>query len=121
MPLNNAALDIGAIAMRDAMAFLSLHTADPSTNGANPALSPRVASGWTGPTANGDLVTTNRAFSGGTPSGTVHSVGFWSTAGTGLPPTGGTFYGSQTLTGDPNFNSAGEYTITNLQVNGSSP
>ena len=32
----------------------------------------------------------------------------------------GTFYGFVALTGDQTFNSAGEYTITSLTVNGSS-
>jgi len=115
MPLNNAALDVGANAMAAVMQYLALHTADPGAGGSNPAASARVASGWTAASGNGDLTTTNKAFTGGASNGPVMYVGFWSAL------TGGTFYGSQALTGDTQFNSAGEYTITSLTVNGSSP
>ena len=119
MALNDTILNIGATSMGTSMAFLGLHTADPGAGGTSPANSPRVASGW-GAAANGDLTTTNKAFTGGAASGACTHVGFWSTAGTGTPPTGGTFYGSVALTGDQTFNSAGEYTLTTLTVNGSS-
>ena len=120
MALNDTILNVGVTAMGTSMAFLGLHTADPSTGGANPANSPRVAAGW-GAASGGDITTTNKAFTGGAAGGPCTYVGFWSTAGTGTPPTGGVFYGSQALTGDQTFNSAGEYTISTLTVNGSSP
>ena len=120
MALNDTCLNIGADAMKTAITHLSLHTALPDGTGSNPALSSRVAAGW-GASAGGDFSTTNKAFVGGAANGPVTHVGFWSAAGSGNPPTGGVFYGSQALTGDTTFNSAGEYTITNLTVNGSSP
>ncbi|HVQ18005.1 MAG TPA: hypothetical protein VMT27_03085 [Actinomycetes bacterium] len=95
MPLNDTLLNIGANAMAAAATYLALHTANPEPSGTNPATSARVAAAWPG-AATGDLTITNKAF------------------------TGGTFYGSVALTGDTTFNSAGEYTITSLTVNGSS-
>lgn len=113
MALNDTILNVGANAMATSMAFLALHTADPGAGGTSPATSARVASGW-GAASAGDITTTNKAFTGGAASGPCTHVGFWSLA------TGGVFYGSVALTGDQTFNSAGEYTITSLTVNGSS-
>ena len=115
MPLNNALLDVGANAMAAVATHLALHTANPEPSGANTASSARVAAGWTLASGNGDLTTTNKAFTGGAANGACTYVGFWSAS------SGGTFYGSVALTGDQTFNSAGEYTITSLTVNGSSP
>ena len=115
MPLNNACLDIGATAMRDAIDFLSLHSGDPGAAGtSNTTTAPRQAPTWSA-VANGDFnLTTAVNFTGGAPSGGCTYVGFWTLV------TGGTFLGSQILTGDQTFNSAGEYTITALTVNGAS-
>jgi len=113
MALLDALLNIGATAMGNAATHLALHSADPGATGLNPTTAARVAAGWGAP-ANGDLTISNKAFTGGAANGSVTHVGFWSAA------TGGTFYGSQSITGDLTFNSAGEYTITSLAVNGSS-
>ena len=113
MPLNDTLLNIGANAMAAAATHLAIHTANPEPTGTNPATSARVAASW-GVAANGDLTITNKNFTGGAANGPATHVGFWSAI------TGGTFYGSQALTGDQTFNSAGEYTITSLTVNGSS-
>ena len=114
MALNNTCLDIGATAMRNAITHLAIHTANPEPSGANAATSARVAAGW-GAVANGDFAISAAVnFTGGTASGAATHVGFWSAS------SGGTFYGSQALTGDQTFNSAGEYTITTLTANGSS-
>jgi hypothetical protein len=100
--------------MGAAATHLALHTADPGATGLNPASSARVAAAWSG-AVNGDLVVINKSFTGGAANGPCTHVGFWSAV------TGGTYYGSQALTGDTTFNSAGEYTVTLLTVNGSSP
>lgn len=121
MPLNDACLDIGGGAMRTAITHLSLHTAQPDATGSNAALSARQAAGWAAVATGGDFSTTNKAFTGGAANGPCTHVGFWSAVGSGSPPTGGTFYGYQALTGDQTFNSAGEYTITSLTVSGTSP
>ena len=115
MPLNNTALDAGANHLATLMTHLALHTADPGATGTNPASSARVTAAWTPASGNGNLVATNKNFTGGAANGACTYVGFWSAI------TGGTFYGSQILTGDTTFNSAGEYTITSLTVDGNSP
>ena len=84
-----------------------------SPSGSNQATSARVVAGWPG-AVTGDLTISNKAFTGGAANGPVTHVCLWSAI------TGGTFYGSVALTGDTTFNSAGEYTITSLTVNGSS-
>ena len=121
MPLNDACLNLGGDAMKAAITHLSLHTALPDGTGSNPALSARVAAGWGATATGGDFSTTNKSFTGGAANGPCTHVGFWNAAGSGSPPTGGTWYGYQALTGDQTFNSAGEYTITSLTVSGSSP
>jgi hypothetical protein len=113
MPLNDTLLNVGANAMAAAATHLSLATANPEPTGSNQATSGRVAAGW-GAAATGDLTVTNKAFTGGAANGPCTYVCLWSAI------TGGTFYGSVALTGDTTFNSAGEYTITSLTVNGSS-
>ena len=113
MALNDTILNVGADAMRAAMTHIAIHTANPEPTGTNPATSARVVASW--PAASGgDLTISNKAFTGGAANGPATYVGFWSAI------TGGVFYGSVALTGDTTFNSAGEYTITSLTVNGSS-
>lgn len=112
MPINDALLNIGANAMGAAADFQSLHTATPNTSGSNETTAPRVASGWA-TAANGDISATNKNFTGGAANGPVAAIGFWSES------TGGTFYGYLPLTGDTTFNSAGEYTVSTVTLNGS--
>lgn len=115
MPLNDACLDLGGTAMKNAITHLSLHTALPDAVGSNATTAARQAAGWGATATGGDFSTTNKAFTGGAANGPCQYVGFWSAI------TGGTFYGYQALTGDQTFNSAGEYTITSLTVSGTSP
>ena len=114
MGLLDSLLNIGATAMGNAAPFLAIHTADPGATGLNPATSARVAATWPAPTG-GDLVVVNKAFTGGAASGPATHLGLWSLA------TGGVFYGSAPLSGDQTFNAAGEYTVTNATIAGSSP
>lgn len=113
MALLDALLNIGANAMGTAAPYLAIHTAAPDGTGSNQSSAARVAASWAG-ASGGDLTITNKLFSGGAASGPATHVGLWSAS------SGGTFYGSQALTGDSTFNSAGEYTITTLTINGSS-
>jgi len=113
MPLNDTLLNVGANAMAASATHLSLATANPEPGGSNHATSARVVASW-GAAATGDLTISNKAFTGGAANGPCTYVCFWSAI------TGGVFYGSVALTGDTTFNSAGEYTITSLTVNGSS-
>ena len=114
MPINNALIEVGAGAMRTAVTHLSLHSAQPNSSGSNETNAARVSASW-GAVGDGSFTATNRAFTGGTPSGAVHSVGFWSAA------EGGTFYGYSALdeTSDVTFNAAGEYTVSSVSIDGS--
>lgn len=113
MPLLDSTLNVGADAMAAVMPYVSIHTALPNSSGSNESTAPRLAAGWTSASA-GDLVITNKSFTGGAPSGPAQYLGFWSAL------TGGTFRGSAPLTGDQSFNAAGEYTVSSLTVNGAS-
>jgi hypothetical protein len=115
MGFNNALLDLGGTAMANAATHISLATANPEPSGSNQATSARLAAGWPAVSGGGDFTLSNKAFTGGAANGPVTHVCFWSAL------TGGTYYGSQALTGDTTFNSAGEYTITSLTVTGTSP
>ena len=118
MPLSGAVLDLGAGAIRSAITHLSLASTNPEPSGSNqiattPARMP-VTWGAVTPTTGDFAMTGSVAFSLGPANNVVSHVCFWSAS------TGGTYYGSQALSGDTNLNSAGEYTITALTVNGAS-
>lgn len=100
--LNLAADQWGATA-----AWLSLHSADPTTLGDNETSAGRVSAGW-GAASGGAITATNKSFSGGASSGACTHVGYWSAS------TSGTFYGSRPLTGDQAFNAAGDYTVDSV-------
>jgi hypothetical protein len=108
MALNTAALNslIGSFATL--APYVALHSADPGTTGLNPTTAARLAASWSAASNGAVTAAANLAFTGGASNGAVTHVGYWSAA------TGGTFYGSQALTGDATFNSAGQYTLTSL-------
>ena len=112
MALNDAALTVAGSALSSAITHLAIHTADPGSTGLNPSSAARQPVTWTN--TNGDLTASNIAFTGGAASGPATYVGYWSAS------TGGTFYGSDALTGDQTFNASGEYTITSAAINGAS-
>lgn len=118
MPINDTLLNIGAAAMQAAATHMSLHTATPNTSGSNHSTAARQPITWV-TAANGDMVATvDLAFTGGAASGPCVAAGFWSSAGTGSPATGGTWYGYVPLTGDQTFNAAGEYVVTGISIPG---
>lgn len=89
--------------------YASLHTADPSTNGANevsggsPAYT-REAIGWASASAGSKSTNTNLVFDVPA-STTITHIGYWSAA------TSGTFYGSRALDTSQTFATQGTYTI----------
>lgn len=113
MALNDAALNVGANAIKAAITHVSLHTAAPNASGSNESTAGRQAVAW-GTVATGDFSSTAALnFTGATANGPITHVGYWSAG------TAGTFYGSQALTGDTTANSAGEYTVTTATINSS--
>lgn len=113
MPLTDATLNSLGTSLGALATHLSLHSADPGTTGANPTTHTRVAVTWT-VDADGDLTSGSKAFTGGAANGAVTHVGLWSAA------TAGTFRGAFALTGDLTSNAAGEYTVTQVTINGTS-
>jgi hypothetical protein len=111
MALNDAALTVGATAMKNAITHMQLYSAATNSAGTTNAVGARVAS--TGSVdADGDITWTTINFTGLTANQTIHSVGYWSAS------TSGTFYGSTALTGDLTANAAGEYTVTLITETG---
>lgn len=111
MSLNDASIVIAANAVDTAITHFSLHTTGAVTSSANESAAGRVAVNGS-VDGDGDITWTNVAFTGGTPSGPVVRVGYWSAS------TSGTYYGGSLLTGDQTFNAAGEYTVTSVTETG---
>lgn len=114
MALNDTALNLGTTAIKNAITHVSLHSGDPGAAGtSNTTTAARQAVTW-GSVSGGDVTSSGTLnFTGGAASGGVTHIGFWSAS------TAGTFYGSQSLTGDATFNAAGEYSVTGITLNSS--
>lgn len=113
MALTDAALNVMGDALAGVALFASLHSADPGATGTNETSAGRQGVTWSASSA-GDLsLSASESFTGGAASGACTHVGLWSAS------SGGTFYGGFALTGDQNFNAAGEYTLTDLTISGS--
>jgi hypothetical protein len=112
MPLTDGTLNSLGTHLAGLITHVSLHTAAPGSTGANESTAARLPVTWT-VDADGDLTTTQKNFTGGAANGPVHSTGYWSAI------TGGTFRGSDPVTGDTTFNAAGEYSATPT-INGTS-
>lgn len=110
MALNDAALIVGANAIKAAITHISLHTAGAVTLSTSESTAARKPVTWA-TDADGDITTGPHAFTGGTASGPVVRVGYWSAL------TAGTYYGGALLTGDQAFNAAGEYTVNLISEN----
>lgn len=107
MALNDAALIVGANAIKAVITHVSLHTTGAVTSSTNESAAARQPVTWS-TDADGDISFTNAVFTGGAANGAVVRVGYWSAL------TVGTYYGGSLLTGDQTFNAAGEYTVTSV-------
>jgi hypothetical protein len=117
MPLSNAAMTVGANAIRAALGGVQLHTGNPGDGGAaNKSNAPMVAPSWTVVTGDGDFgLAAPVNFTGATPNGPITWVSLWSnTSGSG------TWYGNFPLSGDLTADANGNYTLTALPLNGAS-
>lgn len=116
MPLNDNGLNACLVGgLTDVAQYLSVHTGDPSTIGANESTAARQLVAWGSPAAGVISLSGAEAFTGGAASGACTHFGLWSAA------SGGTFYGGDPLTGDQTFNAAGEYTVNDVDVTVTSP
>ena len=107
MALGTNALNLMLNAFGTAAAYVSLHTDNPSTNGANEVTGgtySRESAAW--------AAADNGSIENGSPivfdvpaTTTIRFLGYWSAA------TSGTFYGSRALDADQTYATAGTYTI----------
>lgn len=114
MPLNATAMTANANYLQGVLLYAQLHSGMAGPNGTdNVTPSPRQLVSWGQVTGLGNFgLQSQIAFSGGPASGAVYSVTLWSS------DQGGTYYGEAPLTGDANYNGAGEYFVTALDVTG---
>lgn len=117
MPLFDTAMVVAANAQRAVMTHMQLHSGDPGSAGtANVTTAARQPVTWSAATADGDYgLAASVSFTGVAASGATTWVSLWSQLAAG-----GTCYGKFQLTGDQTANAAGEYTVTALNLNGSS-
>lgn len=115
MPGLNPAMVVAANAMQAAMAYAQLHSAAAGGSGtSNVTTAPRRPIPWGTVTGDGDFgLASPLQFTGGTSNGLVYSVTLWSAS------SGGTYYAEFVLTGDAQFNSLGQYTVTAITLDGS--
>lgn len=114
MPVYEAGLNIMANALATNGTHAAIHTADPTAAGSNQSAAARQPIAWN-TAANGDIdLTVAENFTGGAASGAATWVGVWTAL------TGGTILAAFALTGDQTFNAAGEYTLNDITINGSS-
>jgi hypothetical protein len=87
---------------------VSLHTADPSTNGASEVTGgsyTRESAAW-GSASNGNVTNGSNIVFDVPGSTTITHLGYWSSS------SGGTFYGSRALDASQTYATAGTYTIS---------
>lgn len=108
MPFTVAADNTAIAAVKAAANFISLHTADPSTTGANEVTGgtyARVATTWPGSPTGGSI--TGSAIVANIPAGTtITHWGLWTAS------TAGTFYFGGALAASEVYGAAGSYTLT---------
>ena len=109
-------VDAGKNLMLDGLAggvtFVSLHTADPSTNGANEVTGgtyTRESVGWAS-AASGSVSSNVQIVFDVPGSTTITHLGYWSAS------TAGTFYGSRQLDTQQTYATAGTYTIASGNI-----
>lgn len=113
MAFSDAALLVGANAIRLALGGAKLHTGNPGTGGAaNSSSASMLVPVWATPDADGDFdLDAPLNFAGGAPNGPVEYLSLWSnTSGSGI------WYGNFLLTGDLTFDSAGNYTVDSIDL-----
>ena len=115
MGLNNAAMVLAANALRSAITHLQLHSGDPGAAGtSNVTTAARKAVTWSAATSNGDFgLDESIEVTGVAANGDCTYVSAWSAL------TDGTHYGNFELAGDTEADSAGKYTLTALDLDGS--
>jgi hypothetical protein len=114
VPLDNAAMVVGATALIAQFNVMKLHSAPAGSLGtSNLTTAGSQTVSWTAPTGLGNFGLASPVnFTGGAPSGSVYSFSLWST--------GGTFWGEfpMSSTADPQFNGLGQYSVNAADFTG---
>lgn len=112
--LNNAAMVVGANAIKAVISHAQLHTAAAGGSGtSNVSSAARQAITWSSTTSNGDWgLASTLNFTGGTAGGPIYSITAWSASSSG------TFYGEWLMTGDATFDALGQYAVVTLNMDG---
>lgn len=116
MALNNAAMAVAANALRGALAYAQIHSGPPGGSGTsnNHGIS-RQGISWSAVSGDGDFdLASPLEYSGLTPGATCSHLSLWSAA------SAGTYYGDVALSGDTTANSMGEFSVIDLDMDGSS-
>lgn len=114
---SDAAMTVGANAIRSALAGAQLHTDNPGVGGAaNKSSAPMVAPSWTVVSGSGNFdLAVPIAFAGAAANGAIKWVSLWSnTSGSGV------WYGNFQLAGDQTADSEGTYSVNSIDLTGSS-
>jgi len=115
MPFSNAAMVVGANALRSALTGMQLHTGNPGAGGAaNKSSAAMKTPVWTVVTGDGDFdLAAPVAFTGAAAGGPITWVSLWSNiSGSGI------WYGNFPLSGDLSADSSGNFSVQSLPVNG---
>ncbi|ORA25158.1 hypothetical protein [Mycobacterium aquaticum] len=114
---SDAAMTVGANAIRAAIGAAQLHTGNPGEGGAaSKSSAAPVVPSWTVVTGPGNFsLAAPMAFTGATPNGPIKWLSFWS--GTGPSAI---WYGNWPLSGDQTADAEGNYTVTTFTLTGSS-
>lgn len=115
MTFSNAAMVVGANALRSALGGMQLHTGNPGDGGAaNKSSAAMKAPSWAVVTGNGDFgLAADVTFTGCAANGPITYVSLWSNI-TGS----GVWYGNFALTDDLTADSSGNYIIEAFPVDG---
>lgn len=114
--LTQAAMTVGANAMKAVLGYAQLHSAPAGSAGTNNVTTAaRKPITWGSTTEKGDFgLGAQVDFTGGTPDQDIYSITLWSAS------SGGTFYGEFIAEVDAAFNNGGDYSLTSLDLDGSS-
>lgn len=119
MGFNNAAMAVGAAAIKAVCAYAQLHSGPAGAAcTANVTTAARLPVTWGATTGAGDFsLGAQLDFTGGEANGDIHSITLWSAS------TAGTAYGEFVIADAPDtpaaFNSSGDYSVTSLDLDGS--
>lgn len=110
MALEENVLNTAVDAVTAELSWISLHSADPSTSGANETSDARLSATWASASSGSASITNDPLSFTGPNSGAITHVGAWDSE------TMGVWKGSAPIVGDSSFNANGDFDLTSLSV-----